>query len=49
MEASYAQRLVEKGIGLNQPLDRIYTEIFSRSLYHLSQAILRGDASDAVP
>jgi hypothetical protein len=34
---------------LNQPLDLISTEMVFRSLYHYSQAVLRGDASDAVP
>jgi hypothetical protein len=37
------------GIALNQPLDLISTEMVFRSLYHFSQAVLRGDASDAVP
>jgi len=36
-------------IALNQPLDLISTEMVFRSLYHFSQAVLRGDASDAVP
>jgi hypothetical protein len=33
---------------MNQPLDLISTEIVFRSLYHFSQAVLRGDATDAV-
>jgi Transposase DDE domain len=37
------------GIALNQPLDRISTEMVFRSLYHFSQAVLRGDASEAIP
>jgi hypothetical protein len=32
-----------------QPLDRISTEVVFRSLYHFSQAVLRSDASEAVP
>ncbi|MCW5318106.1 hypothetical protein GTQ43_31435 [Nostoc sp. KVJ3] len=32
---------------LNQPLDLISTEMVFRSLYHFSQAVLRGDASDS--
>lgn len=35
-------------IALNQPLDRISTEMVFRGLYHFSQAVLRGDPSDAV-
>jgi hypothetical protein len=33
----------------NLPLDQIYTQIVFRSLYHFSQAVLRGDASEAIP
>ena len=43
------QLSIEVAIALNQPLDRISTEMIFRSLYHFSQAVLRGDASDAVP
>lgn len=43
------QLCIDVAIALNQPLDRISTEMVFRSLYHFSQAILRGDASDAVP
>lgn len=43
------QLCIDVAIALNQPLDRIYTETGFRSLYHFSQAVLRGDASEAVP
>lgn len=43
------QLCIDVAIALNQPLDRISTEMVFRSLYHFSQAFLRGDASDAVP
>lgn len=35
-------------IALNQPLDMISTEMVFRNLYHFSQAVLRGEASDVV-
>lgn len=43
------QLCIDVAIALNQPLDRISTEMVFRALYHFSQAVLRGDASDAVP
>ncbi|MFN6559677.1 MAG: IS4 family transposase [Nostoc sp. ChiSLP01] len=43
------QLSIDVAIALNQPLDRISTEMVFRALYHFSQAVLRGDASDAVP
>ncbi|OUL36416.1 transposase [Nostoc sp. T09] len=43
------QLCIDIAIALNQPLDRISTEMVFRALYHFSQAVLRGDASDAVP
>jgi hypothetical protein len=43
------QLCVDVAIALNQPLDRISTEMVFRALYHFSQAVLRGDASEAVP
>jgi Transposase DDE domain len=43
------QLCIDVAIALQQPLDRISTEMVFRSLYHFSQAVLRGDASDAVP
>jgi hypothetical protein len=43
------QLCIDVAIALNQPLDRISTEMVFRSLYHFYQAVLRGDASDAVP
>ncbi len=43
------QLCIDIAIALNQPLDRISTEMVFRSLYHFSQAVLRGDASEAVP
>jgi hypothetical protein len=33
---------------LNQPLDRISTQMVFRELYHFSQAVLRGDAYEVV-
>lgn len=35
-------------LALNEPLDRISTEMVFRALYHFSQAVLRGEASDVV-
>lgn len=43
------QLCTQVAIALQQPLDRISTEMVFRALYHFSQAILRGDASEAVP
>lgn len=43
------QLCIDVAIALNQPLDRISTEMVFRALYHFSQAVLRGDASEAVP
>ncbi len=43
------QLCIDVAIALNQTLDRIYTEMVFRSLYHFSKAVLRGDASEAVP
>jgi Transposase DDE domain len=43
------QLCIDVAIALNQPLDLISTEMVFRSLYHFSQAVLRGDASEAVP
>ena len=43
------QLCLDVAIALNQPLDRISTEMVFRSLYHFSQAVLRGDASEALP
>ncbi|MGI2909743.1 IS4 family transposase, partial [Hassallia sp. VBCCA 56010] len=43
------QLCIDVAIALNQPLDMISTEMVFRSLYHFSQAVLRGDASDPVP
>ncbi|QIR40958.1 IS4 family transposase [Tolypothrix sp. PCC 7910] len=44
-----AEKRVRSTLALNQPLDRISTEMVFRSLYHFSQAVLRGDASEAIP
>ncbi|BAY21289.1 transposase [Calothrix sp. NIES-2100] len=43
------QLCIDVAIALNQPLDRISTEMVFRSLYHFSQAVLRGDAFEVVP
>lgn len=43
------QLCIDVAIALNQPLERISTEMVFRGLYHFSQAVLRGDASEAVP
>ncbi|ACC78877.1 IS4-like element ISNpu8 family transposase [Nostoc punctiforme] len=43
------QLCIDIAIALNQPLDRISTEMVFRALYHFSQAVLRGDAHEAVP
>lgn len=43
------QLCIDVAIALNQPLDRISTEMVFCALYHFSQAVLRGDASEAVP
>lgn len=42
------QLCIDVAIALNQPLDRISTEMVFRALYHFSQAVLRGDASDTL-
>jgi hypothetical protein len=43
------QLCIDVASALNQPLDRISTQMVFRGLYHFSQAVLRGDASEAVP
>ncbi|MEH1831485.1 MAG: IS4 family transposase [Nostoc sp.] len=48
IDVAFAKR-VRSTLALNQPLDRISTEMVFRGLYHFSQAVIRGDASDAVP
>jgi hypothetical protein len=40
------QLCIDVATALNQPLDLISTEMVFRSLYHFSQAFLRGDATD---
>lgn len=42
------QLCLDVAVALNQPLDMISTQMVFRSLYHFSQAVLRGDASDVV-
>jgi hypothetical protein len=42
------QLCTQVAMALNQPLDRISTEMVFRGLYHFSQAVLRGDASEVV-
>ncbi len=42
------QLCLDVASALNQPLDLISTEMVFRSLYHFSQAVLRGDATDVV-
>lgn len=42
------QLSTQVAIALNQPLDLISTEMVFRSLYHFSQAVLRGDATEVV-
>jgi hypothetical protein len=42
------QLCIDVAIALNQPLDLISTEMVFRALYHFSQAVLRGDVSEAV-
>ncbi|MBD2518073.1 IS4 family transposase [Nostoc sp. FACHB-973] len=48
IDVAFAKR-VRSTLALNQPLDRISTEMVFRALYHFSQAVLRGDAHEAVP
>lgn len=43
------QLCTQVAVALNQPLERISTEMVFRGLYHFSQAVIRGDASEAVP
>jgi Transposase DDE domain len=42
------QLCIDVAIALNQPLERISTEMVFRGLYHFSQALLRGEASEVV-
>jgi Transposase DDE domain len=42
------QLCTQVAVALNQPLERISTEMVFRSLYHFSQAVLRGEADDVV-
>jgi len=42
------QLCIDVANALNQPLDLISTEMVFRSLYHFSQAFLRGDATDLI-
>lgn len=42
------QLCIDVAIALNQPKERISTEMVFRGLYHFSQAVLRDEASDVV-
>ena len=42
------QLSTEVAIALNQPLDKISTEMVFRALYHFSRAVLRGESDDVV-
>ena len=39
---------MQSTLALNQPLDRISTEMVFRALYHFSRAVLRGESDDVV-
>ncbi len=42
------QLCTQVAVALNQPLERISTEMVFRSLYHFSRAVLRDEADDLV-